>query len=50
MAFLRGDDVAVALPLREGGLDMPSLPPGDWRPVFDPELLPGAEIHVLERG
>ncbi len=50
VAFLRGDDVAVALPLREGGLDMPSLPPGDWRAVFDPELLPGAEIHVFERG
>ena len=50
VAFLRGDDVAVALPLREGGLEMPALPAGDWRAVFDPELLPGARIHVLERG
>ncbi len=50
VAFLRGDEVAVALPLRAGGFELPSLPPGDWRAVFDPELLPGAEIHVLERG
>ncbi len=50
VAFLRGDDVAVALPLREGGLDMPGLPPGDWRAVFAPEQLPGARIHVFERG
>jgi len=52
VAFLRGDDVAVALPVREGGLDMAllALPAGDWRPVFDPEHLAGTEIHVLERG
>ena len=42
--------VAVALPLREGGLDLTgSLPAGDWRPAFEPELLPGAQITVLER-
>jgi (1->4)-alpha-D-glucan 1-alpha-D-glucosylmutase len=52
VAFLRGDDVAVALPIREGGLDMEllALPAGDWRPVFDPEHLAGAEITLLERG
>ena len=52
VAYLRGDDVAVALPIREGGLDLDllPLPDGDWRPVFDPEALAGAEIHVLERG
>ncbi|HYI20212.1 MAG TPA: hypothetical protein VD836_15960, partial [Solirubrobacteraceae bacterium] len=51
VAFLRGDEVAVALPIREGGLDLEllALPDGDWRPAFDPELLPGAAIHVLER-
>ena len=50
VAFLRGDDIAVALPIREGGLDMPALPPGDWRAAFDPERLPGAGIRVFERG
>ena len=49
VAFLRGGDVAVALPLR-GGAAEPALPAGDWRPVFDPVLLPGAEIRLLERG
>ncbi len=51
VGFLRGDDVAVALPIREGGLDVGrlGLQCGDWRPVFDPEHLAGAEIHVLER-
>ena len=51
VAFLRGDEVAVALPVREGGLDLEllALPDGAWRPAFDPELLPGASIHVLER-
>jgi (1->4)-alpha-D-glucan 1-alpha-D-glucosylmutase len=51
VAFLRGDEVAVALPIREGGLD-PSrleLPSGTWRPAFDPDVLPGAQISVLER-
>ena len=51
VAFLRGDDVAVAMPIREGGLDMDllALPDGEWRPAFDPELLPGASVHLLER-
>jgi (1->4)-alpha-D-glucan 1-alpha-D-glucosylmutase len=50
-AFLRGEEVAVALPVREGGLDLDllALPDGAWEPAFDPELLPGASIHVLER-
>jgi len=26
-----------------------ALPDGTWEPAFDPELLPGASIHVLER-
>jgi (1->4)-alpha-D-glucan 1-alpha-D-glucosylmutase len=52
VAFLRGAEVAVAVPIREGGLDLGllALPDGDWRPAFDPELLPGASVHVLERG
>ena len=52
VAFLRGEDVAVAMPLREGGLDLDllALPAGPWRAAVDAELLPGAEIHVLERG
>ena len=51
VAFLRGDDVAVAMPLREGGLDTSALalPRGTWRPAFDADRLPGAQIHVLER-
>ena len=51
VAFLRGEEVAVALPIREGGLDLDllALPDGDWAPVFDPDRLAGAEIHVLER-
>jgi (1->4)-alpha-D-glucan 1-alpha-D-glucosylmutase len=51
VAFLRGEEVAVALPIREGGLDLDllALPDGAWEPAFDPELLPGASIHVLER-
>jgi len=48
---VRGDEVAVALPVREGGLDLRplDLSRGTWRPAFDAELLPGADIHVLER-
>jgi (1->4)-alpha-D-glucan 1-alpha-D-glucosylmutase len=43
-AFLRGDDVAVAVPLR--GQDPPELElPGDWRSVLD-EALP---VRLLER-
>ena len=51
VAFLRGDDVAVALPLREGGLDTLALdlPRGSWRPAFEGDRLPGAQINVLER-
>ena len=51
VAFLRGDAVAVAMPIREGGLDLDllALPDGDWAPVFDADRLAGAEIHVLER-
>ncbi|HTE59018.1 MAG TPA: malto-oligosyltrehalose synthase [Solirubrobacteraceae bacterium] len=51
VAFLRGDEIAVALPIREGGLDTFAfdLPRGTWRPAFEADLLPGAEINVLER-
>ena len=43
-AFLRGDDVAVAVPLR--GQDSPELDlPGEWRSVLD-EALP---VRLLER-
>ncbi len=48
IAFLRGDDVAVAIPIR-GTLPSVELPRGDWRPAFDPDLLAGTEITVLER-
>jgi (1->4)-alpha-D-glucan 1-alpha-D-glucosylmutase len=44
VAFLRGDAVAVALPVR-GELDF-APPPGDWAPVVEPER---AGITVLER-
>jgi len=47
VAFLRGDEVAVALPLRGAAVE-PALPAGDWRPVVDPGALAG--ITVLERG
>jgi (1->4)-alpha-D-glucan 1-alpha-D-glucosylmutase len=52
VAFLRGEDVVVAVPVREGGLDLDvlALPPGSWRPAFDAKMLPGAQISVLERG
>jgi len=51
VAFLRGDEVAVALPVREGGLDLErlALPEGAWRPVLAPESPAGTEITVLER-
>jgi (1->4)-alpha-D-glucan 1-alpha-D-glucosylmutase len=51
VAFLRGDEIAVALPIREGGLDTFALelPRGTWRPAFEGDLLPGAQINVLER-
>jgi (1->4)-alpha-D-glucan 1-alpha-D-glucosylmutase len=51
VAFVRGDDVVVAMPVREGGLDTDALPlpRGSWRPAFEADLLPGAQITVLER-
>ena len=48
VAFLRGGDVAVALPIR-GAAPTISLPPGDWRPAFESDKLPAAGITVLER-
>jgi (1->4)-alpha-D-glucan 1-alpha-D-glucosylmutase len=48
VAFLRGDEVAVALPIR-GAAPEVGLPPGEWRTAFDRELLPGAGITVFER-
>ena len=44
VAFLRGGEVAVAMPIR-GDLRF-SPPPGDWAPVVGPEP---AGITVLER-
>jgi (1->4)-alpha-D-glucan 1-alpha-D-glucosylmutase len=44
VAFLRGDEIVVALPVR-GDADFPR-PPGDWVAVVEPEL---AGITVLER-
>jgi (1->4)-alpha-D-glucan 1-alpha-D-glucosylmutase len=51
VAFVRGDEVVVAMPVREGGLDTDALPlpRGSWRPAFEADLLPGAQITVLER-
>jgi hypothetical protein len=51
VAFLRGDEVAVAMPIREGGLDTFALdlPRATWRPAFEADLLAGASINVLER-
>jgi (1->4)-alpha-D-glucan 1-alpha-D-glucosylmutase len=45
VAFLRGDDVAVALPVRGDTVDV-ALPAGSWRPVLDGAI---AGIRVLER-
>jgi (1->4)-alpha-D-glucan 1-alpha-D-glucosylmutase len=45
IAFLRGDEVAVALPVLGDALEV-ALPPGDWRPVVDGDP---AGIRVLER-
>jgi (1->4)-alpha-D-glucan 1-alpha-D-glucosylmutase len=47
VAFLHGDEIAVALPVR-GETDF-TPPPGDWVAVVSPDALPGAEITVLER-
>jgi (1->4)-alpha-D-glucan 1-alpha-D-glucosylmutase len=51
VAFCRGDEVVVALPVREGGLDTFAfeLPRGSWRQAFEGDRLPGAQINVLER-
>jgi (1->4)-alpha-D-glucan 1-alpha-D-glucosylmutase len=45
VAFLRGADVAVGVPVRGDAVELP-LPAGDWRPVLDGRI---AGIHVLER-
>jgi (1->4)-alpha-D-glucan 1-alpha-D-glucosylmutase len=45
VAFLRGDAVAVAVPVH-GEAAALALPPGDWRPVVDGDP---AGIRVLER-
>jgi (1->4)-alpha-D-glucan 1-alpha-D-glucosylmutase len=47
VAFMRGDDVVVALPVR-GAPDF-APPTGEWTAVVSPEALPGAGITVLER-
>jgi len=44
VAFVRGGEVAVAMPIR--GEPSFSPPPGDWAPVVEPQL---AGITVLER-
>jgi (1->4)-alpha-D-glucan 1-alpha-D-glucosylmutase len=51
VAFVRGDEVAVAMPIRAGGLDTFALdlPRGTWSAAFEADLLPGAQINVLER-
>ena len=45
VAFARGDEVVVALPIRGAALDF-APPPGDWVAVVEPGL---AGITVLER-
>ena len=45
-AFLRGDDVAVVVPLRAGIAPEVDLPGGGWRPLLDPAL----PVALLERG
>ena len=45
-AFLRGDDVAVVVPLRAGMAPEVDLPGGGWRPLLDPAL----PVALLERG
>jgi (1->4)-alpha-D-glucan 1-alpha-D-glucosylmutase len=44
-AFLRGDDVAVVVPLRVGAAPEIDLPGGGWRPLLDPAL----PVALLER-
>jgi (1->4)-alpha-D-glucan 1-alpha-D-glucosylmutase len=45
-AFLRGDDVAVVVPLRARIAPEVDLPGGGWRPLLDPAL----PVALLERG
>ena len=45
-AFVRGDDVAVVVPLRGGVAPEVDLPGGGWRPLLDPAL----PVALLERG
>jgi (1->4)-alpha-D-glucan 1-alpha-D-glucosylmutase len=45
-AFLRGDNVAVVVPLRAGAASEVDLPGGGWRPLLDPAL----PVALLERG
>jgi (1->4)-alpha-D-glucan 1-alpha-D-glucosylmutase len=47
VAFMRGDDVVVALPVR-GEPDV-APPAGEWTAVIGPETLPGVGVTVLER-
>jgi (1->4)-alpha-D-glucan 1-alpha-D-glucosylmutase len=47
VAFARGDDVVVAMPVRKHGLEGFEPPAGEWRPVVEPDRLAG--ITVLER-
>ena len=44
VAFLRGDAVAVTVPVR-GAAALPPLPAGDWRPVVDPETFAGIDVR-----
>ncbi|HZB23079.1 MAG TPA: hypothetical protein VE444_04485, partial [Gaiellaceae bacterium] len=45
-AFLRGDEVAVVVPLRPGVRPDVRLPGSGWRPLLDP----GLPVALLERG
>jgi (1->4)-alpha-D-glucan 1-alpha-D-glucosylmutase len=45
-AFLRGDHVAVVVPLRAGIAPEVELPGSGWRPLLDPSL----PVALLERG
>jgi (1->4)-alpha-D-glucan 1-alpha-D-glucosylmutase len=45
-AFLRGDDVAVVVPIHAGAALEVDLPGGGWRPLLDPAL----PVALLERG
>jgi (1->4)-alpha-D-glucan 1-alpha-D-glucosylmutase len=45
-AFLRGDDVAVVVPLRPGARPEVDIPGSGWRSLLDPSL----PVALLERG